>query len=139
MAHVYRKSRLAQQAGAADGALYCRASEDGSRSGLASIRRPRRSTFAVCARSLRASEDQASLSSEIEADESYFGGSRKGKRVAKGAAGKIPAFGLLKRGGKVDARIIPDVKSRTLQPILQRKIVPDSIVYSDTLKFLQRA
>lgn len=32
-----------------------------------------------------------------EVDESYFGGRRKGKR-GRGAAGKVPVFGLLKRG-----------------------------------------
>jgi transposase len=80
----------------------------------------------------QASEDATPLSGEIEVDESYFGGSRKGKR-GRGAAGKVPVFGLLKRGGKVYARVIPDVKSTTLKPILDRKIVPDSIVYSDTL------
>jgi transposase len=80
----------------------------------------------------QASEDATPLSGEIEVDESYFGGSRKGKR-GHGAAGKTPVFGLLKRGGKVYASVIPDVKSRTLKPILERKIVPDSIVYSDTL------
>ena len=37
---------------------------------------------------------------EIEVDESYFGGNQKGKR-GRGAAGKTPVFGLLKRGGKV--------------------------------------
>ncbi|KPN74629.1 transposase, partial [Neisseria sp. 74A18] len=36
----------------------------------------------------------------IELDESYFGGKRKGKR-GRGAAGKVVAFGILKRGGKV--------------------------------------
>ncbi len=35
---------------------------------------------------------------EIELDESYFGGVRKGKR-GRGAAGKVPVFGILKRGG----------------------------------------
>jgi transposase len=78
------------------------------------------------------SEDLAPVFGEIEVDESYFGGSRKGKR-GRGAAGKIPVFGLLKRGGKVYARVIPDVKIRTLRPILERKILPDSIVYTDTL------
>jgi transposase len=34
---------------------------------------------------------------EIEVDESYFGGTRKGNRGRR-AAGKIPVFGLLKRG-----------------------------------------
>jgi transposase len=37
---------------------------------------------------------------EIELDESYFGGVRKGKR-GRCAAGKMIVFGLLKRGGKV--------------------------------------
>ncbi len=37
---------------------------------------------------------------EIEANESYFGGTRKGKR-GRGAVGKVAVFGLLKRNGKV--------------------------------------
>ena len=37
---------------------------------------------------------------EIEVDESYFGGTRKGKR-GRGAVGKVAVFGLLKRNGKV--------------------------------------
>ncbi|CAM2828236.1 hypothetical protein GLPA100918_04735 [Glaesserella parasuis] len=37
---------------------------------------------------------------EIEADESYFGGTRKGKR-GRGAVSKTAVFGLLKRDGKV--------------------------------------
>ncbi|ETA83820.1 hypothetical protein HMPREF1177_01012 [Eikenella corrodens CC92I] len=37
---------------------------------------------------------------EVEADESYFGGCRKGKR-GRGVAGKMVVFGLLKRNGKV--------------------------------------
>ena len=67
---------------------------------------------------------------EIEVDESYFGGKRKGRR-GRGAGGKIPVFGLLKRGGKVYTKIIPDASSATLYPIIERKVVPDSIVYSD--------
>lgn len=78
-----------------------------------------------------ATEDDSPLAGEIEVDESYFGGRRKGKR-GRGAAGKVPVFGLLKRGGKVYARVIPDVKRGTLKPILEQKIIPDSIVYSDT-------
>ena len=68
---------------------------------------------------------------EIEVDESYFGGKRKGKR-GRGAGGKIPVFGLLKRGGRVYTKIIPDASGATLTPIIERKIVPDSIVYSDS-------
>ena len=64
-------------------------------------------------------------------DESYFGGKRKGKR-GRGAGGKIPVFGLLKHGGKVYTKIISDASSATLCSIIERKVVPDSIVYTDT-------
>ena len=67
---------------------------------------------------------------EIEVDESYFGGRRKGKRGCD-AAGKIPVFSLLKRGGKVYTKIIPDASEATLISTIKRKVVPDSIVYSD--------
>ena len=40
-------------------------------------------------------ESEAMFGGEIEVDESYFGGRRKGK-LGCGAAGKIPIFGLLK-------------------------------------------
>lgn len=67
---------------------------------------------------------------KIELDESYFGGIRKGKR-GRGAAGKVPVFGILKRGGKVYTQIIEDTKANTLMPIIREKIKPDSIVYTD--------
>lgn len=70
------------------------------------------------------------LSGEVEADESYFGGVRKGTR-GRGAAGKVAVFGLLKRGGKVYTAIIPNAKTDTLLPIIQEKVTPDSIVYTD--------
>ena len=78
-------------------------------------------------------EDAVFLEGEIELDESYFGGHRKGKR-GRGAAGKVPVFGLLKRGGNVYTKIIPNAKTSTLLPIIKEKIVPDSIVYTDTWK-----
>ena len=77
-----------------------------------------------------ATEDEVPFDGEIEVDESYFGGRRKGKR-GRGAGGKVPVFGLLKRGGKVYTKIIPDAKATTLMPIIRRKVIPDSIVYSD--------
>ena len=75
-------------------------------------------------------KNEALLSGEFEVDESYFGGVRKGKR-GRGAAGKVPVFGILKRGGRVYTQIIPDAASKTLMPIIRDKIQPDSIVYSD--------
>lgn len=70
---------------------------------------------------------------EIELDESYFGGVRKGKR-GRGAAGKVVVFGILKRGGKVYTKIVDDTKTKTLMPIIMTKIVPDSVVYTDSYR-----
>ena len=78
-------------------------------------------------------ENEAMFGGEIEVDESYFGGKRKGKR-GRGAGGKTPVFGLLKRGGRVYTKIIPDASRATLIPIIERKVIPDSIVYSDCWK-----
>lgn len=70
---------------------------------------------------------------EIELDESYFGGIRKGKR-GRGAGGKIAVFGLLKRNGKVFVIVVKETKTDTLMPIIVGKIKPDSIVYTDSYR-----
>ncbi len=67
---------------------------------------------------------------EVEADESYFGGQRKGKR-GRGAAGKVAVFGLLKRNGKVYTVTVPNTQTATLLPIIREQVKPDSIVYTD--------
>lgn len=83
--------------------------------------------------SLEASEIFAG---QIELDESYFGGVRKGKR-GRGAAGKIAVFGILKRGGKVFTIVVDDTKTKTLIPIITNKIAPDSVVYTDSYRSYQ--
>lgn len=70
---------------------------------------------------------------EVEVDESYFGGKRKGHR-GRGAAGKVPVFGLLKRNGKVYTSIVKDVSRDTLRHIIRTNIVPDSTIYSDSFR-----
>jgi transposase len=82
---------------------------------------------------LELSENSPMLDGEIEVDESYFGGRRKGKR-GRGAAGKVAVFGLLKRRGRVFAAVIDDAKSATLLGIIREKVKPDSIVTSDTFR-----
>lgn len=77
-----------------------------------------------------AEESEEYFFGEIELDESYFGGTRKGKR-GRGAGGKVAVFGILKRGGKVYTKVIEDASSKTLMPLISKKIVPDSVVYTD--------
>jgi transposase len=73
------------------------------------------------------------LGGEIELDESYFGGHRKGKR-GRGAAGKVIVFGILKRDDRVFTKVVTDTKANTLMPIIINKIAPDSVVYTDSYR-----
>lgn len=79
----------------------------------------------------QATEDATPFSGEVEVDESYFSGRSKWLH-GRAIAGKVPVFGLLKRGRKVYTRMIGDVKSTALPATVEEKIVPDSIAYADT-------
>jgi hypothetical protein len=57
---------------------------------------------------------------EVEVDESYFGSKTKGQQ-GRGTARKVPVFGLLKRGGKVNTRIFLVVSSVTCYLLFRRK------------------
>ena len=71
------------------------------------------------------------LSGETEADESCFGGVRKGGR-GRGADGKIAVSGPPKRRGKVYAAVIPDAQTGTLMPVTGERVEQDGIAYTDT-------
>ena len=75
-------------------------------------------------------EEEWQFSGEIEVDESYFGGHRKGKR-GRGAGGKVAVFGILQRKGRVYTKVIDDASTATLLPIIRQRVIPDSIVYTD--------
>jgi transposase len=74
-----------------------------------------------------------SFSCEIEMNESYFGGRRKGKR-GRGAAGKVPVFGILERGGKVTFEVVSDVQSETLLELAIKKVKRGSLIYTDKFR-----
>lgn len=68
---------------------------------------------------------------EFEVDESYFGARRvRGKR-GRGAAGKTPVFGMLKRDGKVFVNVVKNCKKAELIPIIEGRVLEGSTIYSD--------
>lgn len=72
--------------------------------------------------------DNPISSGEFELDESYFGARRiRGKR-GRGAAGKTPVFGLLKRDGNVHVQIVENCSKDQLMPIIQGKILEGSTI-----------
>jgi transposase len=77
-------------------------------------------------------EDVMNLLGEVEVDESYYGGRRRGKR-GRGAAGKTIIMGVVERQGKVATQVVSNVQANTLLPIVKEKVLPDSLVYTDEL------
>ena len=73
---------------------------------------------------------QELLRGEVEADEAYFGGRGKGKR-GRGAAGKVPVFGILERGGRVKVEAVGNVKAQTLLASTLKRVRRGSVVYTD--------
>lgn len=72
------------------------------------------------------------LGGEVELDESYFGGVRKGKR-GRGEAGKVVVFGILKRGGKVYTQVLQNTKTTTLPECTSCKTRAISTCYSPAI------
>ena len=73
------------------------------------------------------------LSGIVEADETYVGGRVKGKgRGYK--SNKAVVFGMTERGGDVMAKVVPNVRKWTLQPIIESNVASGSTVITDELR-----
>jgi transposase len=88
--------------------------------------------FRECIMKYSDKEDER-LKGELELDESYFGGKKKGKR-GRGAGGKTIVFGILERKGEVHTIIVPDVSADTLMKKIKKKTKKGSVFYTDTWK-----
>ncbi len=75
-------------------------------------------------------DDGKKIDGEAEADETYIGGKRKGKR-GRGAAGKAIVAGIAQRKGKVIAMKVSDAKADTLVPFVAKHVLPATTVYND--------
>lgn len=73
------------------------------------------------------------LSGEIEMDESYFGGRRKGRR-GRGAKGKSIVFGLLERDGRIYTRVVEGVSADDLMTVIRKKTRKGSVYYTDKFR-----
>ena len=84
-------------------------------------------------------ENNHKLSDEVEIDETFVGGKNKNrhkdKKVEKcqgrSFKDKVPIFGMLQRGGKVVAKVVPNTQSQTLVPIVMEYVEKGSVVNTD--------
>lgn len=84
--------------------------------------------------SLSAFGRREKFSGSVQLDESDFGASRvRGKR-GRGAWGKVPVFGLLKRDAKVHVEIVENCSKESLLPIIKGKVMDGATIYTDGWK-----
>ena len=82
----------------------------------------------------RAVDEARPFTGEVEIDERYFGPRRvRGKR-GRGASGKTPVIGLLKRGGKVFASVVRNCSKAELEPIIKGQVLSQATIYTDGWK-----
>ena len=67
---------------------------------------------------------------EVEIDETYVGGKRRGKR-GRGAEGKTIVIGMAQRNGGVSTKVVPDIKRATVIPEIRQRIATNSVVFTD--------
>lgn len=81
-------------------------------------------------------EDITLEGSSVEMDETYIGGRRKygTGRPMRGDKKQTPVAGIVKRGGKVVARAVPDVRGCTLLGVVKEYVLPNSMIFTDELK-----
>ena len=89
-------------------------------------------------------DDDEPLGGEVEVDETAWGGKirasdrsraptsteRRQEAMARVSA-RPSIFGMVKRGGRVRARVVADRSMQTLEPILRENVSADAVLYTD--------
>jgi transposase-like protein len=81
------------------------------------------------------------LSGEVEADETFIGGKARNMHVSErkrritgtGTKDKTAVMGILERGGKVRASVVPNRKKKALQAEVRKHVEAGSALYTDAL------
>ena len=110
--------------------------------------------FKLIRTQLMSQDDEEPLSGEVEMDETFHGGkprqSDKNKwahdtrqtvhQAAKRWAdeNKVPVFGMIERGGRVRAHVVPSVQANTLMAHVKDQVKPESVVYTDDARVYRK-
>ena len=81
-------------------------------------------------------QDDEPFSGEVEADETYVGGRRRGTKRGRPSedSHKTPVFGMVQRSGRVAAVAVRNAKAKSVMPHVRKRVLPSSVVYTDELR-----
>jgi transposase-like protein len=100
-------------------------------------------------RNVLMTQDDAPLSGEVEADETFVGGKpRQADRIRRAKLGwnaqtdywdrKAVVFGAVERGGRIRAEVVPNSRASVIEPLARSYILPGSMVFTDEYKAYER-
>ena len=81
-------------------------------------------------RKLMATLDISSLLGDVEVDETYVGGKRRGK-PGRGAEGKTVVMGMKERNGPIKTQVVKDASRATLEPLIFKNVKRGSVIHTD--------
>lgn len=81
-------------------------------------------------------QDNIKLQGVVEIDEVWI--TRQWKGIGRIPHRKSPIIGMIERGGRIVVLQIPNRKSETILPIIERHIVPGSTIYTDGFRNYRR-
>lgn len=101
-------------------------------------------------------QDDEPLSGGVEMDEMYVGGkprladraqwANKAKGMERRRAAmqwsehkKTPVFGMVERGGRVSAHVVPSATQAEVMPHVEARVLPESVIYTDEAPLYVRA
>ena len=84
----------------------------------------------------------AKLAGQVEVDETFIGGKARNMHASKreqkihgrGPTDKVAVLGMIERGGRVHAEVVPNRKRGTLQKSIKRHVKVGAALFSDELK-----
>ena len=79
-------------------------------------------------------DGETPLGGIVQADETYVGGKRSGGKRGRGAPNKTVVFGMLERDGDIMMKVVPNVRKKTLHPIIKENIEKGATIHTDELK-----
>jgi len=82
-------------------------------------------------------DPDGTLGNIVEADETYYGGKKRGKR-GRGAGGKTPIIGITERGGNIKAIVTTNVKRSTVLPFIKKNVRLGTTLMTDQFSVYSR-
>jgi transposase-like protein len=75
--------------------------------------------------------EDSHLEGVVEVDETFIGGKAKHPFRGRSTTKKAAVFGMVERGGRVVAKVVPHTGNLALLPHITARVLPNTMIYSD--------